>query len=35
MCLAIPARLVDYVDGEYFLLSPMHPGVQILVNVIL
>ncbi len=26
---------VDYVDGEYFLLSPMHPGVQILVNVIL
>jgi len=26
---------VDYIDGEYFLLSPMHPGVQIAINVIL
>lgn len=26
---------VDYIDGEYFLLSPVHPGVQIAINVIL
>lgn len=26
---------VDYVDGGYFLLSPVHPGVQIAINVIL
>jgi hypothetical protein len=26
---------VDYIDGEYVLLSPVHPGVQILINVIL
>jgi len=25
---------VDYIDGEYFLLSPVHPGVQIAINVI-
>src|ERR1700680_460636 len=26
---------VDYIDDEYFLLSPVHPGVQIAINVIL
>ncbi len=26
---------VDYIDGGYFLLSPVHPGVQIAINVIL
>jgi hypothetical protein len=26
---------VDYIDGEYFLLSPVHPGIQIAINVIL
>lgn len=26
---------VDYIDSEYFLLSPVHPGVQIAINVIL
>jgi hypothetical protein len=26
---------VDYIDDEYFLLSPVHPGVQIVINVIL
>lgn len=26
---------VDDIDGEYFLLSPVHPGVQIAINVIL
>ena len=26
---------VDYIDGEYFLLSPVHPGVQIAINVVL
>jgi|SRR5579864_7169479 len=25
---------VDDIDGEYFLLSPVHPGVQIAINVI-
>ncbi len=25
---------VDYVDGGYYLLSPMHPGVQISINVV-
>jgi len=29
------AVYVDYIDGEYFLLSPVHPGVQIAINVIL
>jgi len=26
---------VDYVDGGYFLFSPVHPGIQISINVIL
>ena len=26
---------VDYIDGGYFLLSPVHPGVQISINVVL
>jgi hypothetical protein len=26
---------VDYIDGQYFLLSPVHPGVQFAINVIL
>jgi hypothetical protein len=26
---------VDYIDGGYYLLSPVHPGVQISINVIL
>jgi len=26
---------VDYIDGVYYLIDPMHPGVQIVVNVIL
>jgi hypothetical protein len=26
---------VDYINGGYFLLSPVHPGVQISINVIL
>jgi hypothetical protein len=26
---------IDYIDGEYFLLSPVHPGIQIAINVIL
>ena len=26
---------VDYIDGGYFLLSPVHPGVRISINVIL
>jgi hypothetical protein len=26
---------VDYIDGGYFLLSPVHPGIQISINVIL
>jgi hypothetical protein len=26
---------VDYIDGAYFLLSPVHPGIQIAINVIL
>ena len=25
---------VDFIDGGYFLLSPVHPGVQISINVI-
>jgi hypothetical protein len=25
---------VDYVDGGYYLISPVHPGVQILINVV-
>jgi hypothetical protein len=25
---------VDYIDGGYFLLSPVHPGVQISINVV-
>jgi hypothetical protein len=26
---------VDYIDGVYYLIDPLHPGVQIVVNVIL
>lgn len=26
---------VDYINGGYFLLSPVHPGIQISINVIL
>jgi hypothetical protein len=26
---------VDYVDGGYYLLSPVHPGIQISINVVL
>jgi hypothetical protein len=26
---------VDFIDGEYYLLSPVHPGVQIAINVVL
>ena len=26
---------VDYIDGGYYLLSPVHPGVQLSINVIL
>jgi hypothetical protein len=26
---------VDYIDGVYYLLSPVHPGVQISINVVL
>jgi hypothetical protein len=26
---------VDYIDGGYFLLSPVHPGIQISINVVL
>jgi hypothetical protein len=26
---------VDYIEGGYFLLSPVHPGVQISINVVL
>ena len=26
---------VDYIDGEYFILSPVHPGVRVLINVVL
>ncbi len=26
---------VDYVEGGYYLISPVHPGVQILINVVL
>jgi hypothetical protein len=26
---------VDYIDGGYYLLSPVHPGIQISINVIL
>lgn len=26
---------IDYLDDEYFLLSPVHPGIQIAINVIL
>jgi hypothetical protein len=26
---------VDYVDGGYFLFSPVHPGIQISINVVL
>jgi len=26
---------VDYIDGEYFLLCPAHPGVRVSINVVL
>jgi hypothetical protein len=26
---------VDFIDGEYFLLSPVHPGVQVSINVVM
>ena len=26
---------VDYIDGEYYVLSPVHPGVRVLINVVL
>jgi len=26
---------VDYIDGGYYLLSPVHPGVQISINVVM
>jgi hypothetical protein len=26
---------VDYIDGGYYLLSPVHPGIQISINVVL
>jgi len=26
---------VEYIDGGYYLLSPMHPGVQISINVVI
>jgi hypothetical protein len=25
---------VDYIDGEYFLFSPIHPGVRVSINVV-
>jgi hypothetical protein len=26
---------VDYIDGEYFLLSPVHPGIRVSINVVM